>query len=142
MASSKQPRSAQNRLVYSEFGLDKSSARRDNQGRSPSKDAPKGVPAEGIDHRVAALSRPELPAAQQDLRVQASRKGRKGKTVTLITGFQAQPETLVELAKKLKAQCGAGGTVKDQEIEVQGDHCRKVVQVLSQLGYKVKVSGG
>lgn len=137
MTSSKQPRSTQNRLAYSEFGLDKSSARRDNQGRA-SKDTLKG---RGVDH-PAALSRPELPAVQQDLRVQASRKGRKGKTVTLITGFQAQPETLVELAKKLKAQCGAGGTVKGQEIEVQGDHCPKIVQVLSQLGYKVKVSGG
>jgi len=94
------------------------------------------------EDRALARSRPELPAAQQDLRVQASRKGRKGKTVTVVSGFQVKPETLAELTKKLKAQCGAGGTVKDDQIEIQGDHRQKLVQVLQDLGYKVKVSGG
>lgn len=88
------------------------------------------------------LARPEPPAVQQELRVQASRKGRKGKTVSVISGFEAKPQTLTELCKKLKAQCGAGGTVKDKEIEIQGDHRQKLVQALSQLGYRVKVSGG
>lgn len=83
-----------------------------------------------------------LPPAQQNLRVQASRKGRKGKTVTVITGLQANAETLADLLKQLKSQCGAGGTVKDQEIEIQGDHTQKLVQVLSKLGYKAKISGG
>jgi translation initiation factor 1 len=52
----------------------------------------------------AAVERavPELPVSQQNLRVQASRKGRKGKTVTVITGFQAKPETLVGLLKQMK----------------------------------------
>lgn len=92
----------------------------------------------------AAVERgvPELPVSQQNLRVQASRKGRKGKTVTVITGFQAKPETLAALLKQLKTQCGTGGTVKENEIEIQGDHTQKLVQFLTQLGYKAKISGG
>ncbi|NJO41912.1 MAG: translation initiation factor [Cyanobacteria bacterium CRU_2_1] len=105
------------RVVYSEFG---------NYGNS-----------EAVKRPIA-----ELPPNQQNLRVQASRKGRKGKTVTVITGFQAKPETLVDLLKKLKTQCGAGGTVKENEIEIQGDHAQKLVQILIQMGYKAKVSGG
>ncbi|BAU44821.1 translation initiation factor Sui1 [Leptolyngbya sp. O-77] len=84
----------------------------------------------------------ELPPNQQQIRVQASRKGRGGKTVTVISGFQAKPETLAALLKTLKTQCGAGGTVKDLEIEIQGDHREKIVQVLVKQGYKAKVSGG
>lgn len=92
----------------------------------------------------AAFERPiqELPPNQQHLRVQASRKGRGGKTVTVITGFQTKPETLTALLKTLKAQCGAGGTLKDDTIEIQGDHAQKLTQLLVQMGYKAKVSGG
>lgn len=92
----------------------------------------------------AAMERavPDLPASQQNLRVQASRKGRKGKTVTVISGFQAKPETLAVLLKQLKTQCGTGGTVKEDTIEIQGDHTQKLVQVLTGLGYKAKISGG
>lgn len=85
---------------------------------------------------------PELPAAQQNLRVQASRKGRRGKTVTVITGFQSKPETIAALLKQLKAQCGTGGTMKENEIEIQGEHKQKLVQILTQLGYEAKISGG
>jgi translation initiation factor 1 len=84
----------------------------------------------------------ELPPNQQNLRVQATRKGRGGKTVTVIAGFQAKPETLADLLKKLKTQCGSGGTVKDDTLEIQGDHAQKLVQILVQLGYKAKISGG
>ncbi len=85
---------------------------------------------------------PDLPPNQQNLRVETSRSGRKGKTVTIIRGFQAKPETLTDLLKKLKTLCGAGGTVKENEIEVQGDHKQKIVQFLVQLGYRAKASGG
>jgi translation initiation factor 1 len=84
----------------------------------------------------------DLPPQQQDLRLQASRKGRGGKTVTVITGFQAKPETLKDLLKKLKATCGTGGTVKDNTLEIQGDHREKLLPILIQLGYKAKISGG
>ena len=92
----------------------------------------------------AALKRavPNLPPEQQDLRIQASRKGRKGKTVTVITGFQSQPEALAKLLKQLKSQCGSGGTVKENALEIQGDHAQKLKQILSQIGYKTKISGG
>jgi translation initiation factor 1 len=85
---------------------------------------------------------PDLPPNQQQIRVEASSKGRKGKTVTIIRGFQASPDALTDLLKKLKTQCGAGGTLKDNEIEIQGDHKQKIVQYLLQLGYKAKASGG
>ena len=85
---------------------------------------------------------PDLPPGQQNLRVQASRKGRKGKTVTIISGFQHSPDSLGTLAKQLKAQCGTGGTVKDDTIEIQGDHAQKLVDLLTSKGYQVKRSGG
>jgi translation initiation factor 1 len=116
MAKNQKPENPSgNRVVYSEFGS-----------------AP------------AALERstPDIPPNQQNLRVQASRKGRKGKTVTVIMGLQESEETLNGLLKQLKNQCGAGGTIKDSEIEIQGDHVQKIVQVLTGLGYKAKASGG
>ena len=85
---------------------------------------------------------PDRPPNQQNLRVQASCKGRKGKTVTVISGFQHKPETLTSLAKELKAQCGSGGTVKDDTIEIQGDHAQKLVELLVAKGYQAKRSGG
>lgn len=91
-----------------------------------------------------ALARavPDLPPNQQDLRIQATRKGKKGKTVTVITGFQHQSQTLNQLLKKLKAQCGSGGTIKENTMEIQGDHRENLVKILQNLGYRVKVSGG
>lgn len=84
----------------------------------------------------------DLPPNQQDLRIQATRSGRKGKTVTIITGFQHKPETLNQLLKKLKSQCGSGGTVKDNTLEIQGDHKQKLLETLTKIGYKAKISGG
>ncbi|NJM96786.1 MAG: translation initiation factor [Phormidesmis sp. RL_2_1] len=89
---------------------------------------------------------PDLPPDQQDLLVQISRKGRKGKSVTIISGFAhggiAGRKTLEALAKQLKAQCGSGGTVKDNTIELQGEHVIKAVSWLVKKGYKAKASGG
>jgi len=85
---------------------------------------------------------PDLPPNQQNLRVQTTRKGKGGKTVTVISGFQSSPKTLAKLLKQLKNQCGTGGTVKDDTLEIQGDHRQKLVQLLTQLGYPAKASGG
>jgi translation initiation factor 1 len=85
---------------------------------------------------------PDLPPEKQNVRVQATRSGRKGKTVTVITGFQTNQETLQTLLKQLKTQCGTGGTIKENEIEIQGDHKQKILEILIKLGYKAKISGG
>ncbi len=83
-----------------------------------------------------------LPPQQQYLRVMLDRKRRKGKPVTLITGFKGTRDDLKTLAKLLKTKCGAGGAAKDGEIIVQGDFCNKVIGILKDEGYKVKRSGG
>ncbi len=87
-----------------------------------------------------------LPAQQQNLKVMRERKGRKGKTVTVISGFVLTEADLKTLTKTLKNLCGAGGTAKNepdgQTIEIQGDHREKAAATLNDLGYKVKLAGG
>ncbi|PZU96147.1 MAG: stress response translation initiation inhibitor YciH [Pseudanabaena sp.] len=83
----------------------------------------------------------DLPPQQQNVRIQVTRRGRGGKTVTEVTGFQTTTEILAKLTKQLKNQCGAGGTAKEQAIEIQGDCSQKILQFLVGLGYKAKISG-
>lgn len=96
----------------------------------------------GTAPRAEVTARPDIPPNQQTLVIQASRKGRKGKTVTVVSGFQLSPQSLQTLSKKLKNQCGSGGTVKDETIEIQGDHRPRIQSFLNDLGYKTKISGG
>ena len=83
-----------------------------------------------------------LPRSDGVARVSRSTKGRGGKTVTLVTGLALDEPALVQLGKQLKAACGSGGTIKDGVIEVQGDHCDRVIELLKAQGYVVKRAGG
>ncbi len=83
-----------------------------------------------------------LSINQQDLRVSLDKKQRRGKKVTLVTGFVGSNNDLKDLGKLLKTKCGVGGSAKDGEIILQGDFCNKVIEILKKDGYKVKRSGG
>lgn len=102
--------SPRNRVVYSEFG--------------PIEPEPE----------TPAL---DLPPQQQKLTIQVSRKGRKGKTVTVISGFQTPAATLAQVLKTLKTAVGAGGTVKEMTLELQGDRAQQATTILRGMGYKL-----
>jgi translation initiation factor 1 len=74
--------------------------------------------------------------------VERTRKGRGGKTVTLVINLPGDAAARAELLKALKTACGAGGTLKDGVLEIQGDHRDKVIAHLAALGHTVKARGG
>lgn len=83
-----------------------------------------------------------LPPAQQVAHIRRETKGRRGKTVTVVRNLQLTAEDLKSLSKQLKQACGAGGTVKEGDIEIQGDHRDQVAAILQEMGYRTKFVGG
>ncbi|MDR0824204.1 MAG: translation initiation factor [Prevotella sp.] len=75
------------------------------------------------------------PKEKQQLRVSLDKRNRKGKAVTLITGFIGSNDDLEALGKFLKVKCGVGGSAKDGEIIIQGDFRTKVLELLQKEGY-------
>lgn len=86
--------------------------------------------ADDVDPEIATL-----PRQQQKLRVSMERAGRGGKTVSLVRGFVGSNDDLQALGKMLKQACGVGGTAKDGEIVIQGDHRARLVEILKKEGY-------
>ena len=76
-----------------------------------------------------------LQKNQQKLRLNMERAGRGGKTVTLVKGFVGSDKDINALCKLLKQKCGVGGSVKDGEIIIQGDHRQRLVEILKKEGY-------
>ncbi len=82
-----------------------------------------------------------LPPAKQNLKVWLDRlKG--GRVATVVRGFVGSDDDLAALGKELKKSCGVGGTAKDGEIIIQGDHRDRVVELLTKAGYRSKKAGG
>ena len=81
---------------------------------------------------------PEHPVAK----LRMEKKGRGGKTVTVVRGLAGDDATLHKVGRQLRTACGSGGTVKDGAIEVQGDHCDRVMELLKGQGHTVKRAGG
>lgn len=78
---------------------------------------------------------PTLPDNQQKLRLSMERTGRGGKTVTIVRGFVGANDDIEALCRLLKQKCGVGGSVKEGEIIIQGDHRQRLIEILKQEGY-------
>ncbi|MBP8936776.1 MAG: translation initiation factor [Prevotella sp.] len=76
-----------------------------------------------------------LPKDQQKLRLYMERAGRGGKTVTIVKFFVGSEDDMVALCKLIKQKCGVGGSVKDGEIIIQGDHRQRLLDILKKEGY-------
>jgi translation initiation factor 1 len=83
-----------------------------------------------------------LPPQQQTAYLHRESGGRGGKIVSVVKNLALSEDDLKSLAKKLKQECGSGGTIKDGTIEIQGEHRQRMAEVLQKLGYKVKIAGG
>ena len=102
---------------------------------------PVGKPATATSQPTKAASVPEKNRGRVDIK--RTTAGRGGKTVTLVTGFVGigLPEK-ESLCKKMRSACGCGGTVKDGEIEIQGDQRERIATILTAAGFRPVFAGG
>jgi translation initiation factor 1 len=102
-----------------------------------------GLPAASGQPIEKLKSKNESPRNRGRVDIKRTTAGRGGKTVTIVTGFTGigQPEK-ESLAKKMRNACGCGGTVKDGEIEIQGDQREKIAQILADAGFRPVFAGG
>jgi translation initiation factor 1 len=96
------------------------------------------APERETDKKDSAAAR---AIALSKLHVQLEKKGRKGKGVTVIKGFFHTKHDLERFARELKTRCGSGGTVKDDTVEIQGDHRKTAVEYFRALGFRVTGGG-
>lgn len=103
----------------------------------------KGKSAKG-EAALPANPAAAIPTRQLDtpVRVGIERKGRGGKTVSVISGVMSPEKGKQALLKLIKNKLGTGGALKDGQLEIQGDHRETIVTLLNELGYKAKKSGG
>lgn len=94
--------------------------------------------------RKKAKSHPQPDRYPNDgiVRIQREVKGRNGKTVTIISGIPLENEQLQKFVKTLKGRCGAGGSVKEGVIIIQGDHRQTILEEIKKHGYKATLAGG
>lgn len=99
--------------------------------------------------KSSAIRAPENPAGpwpsiqgREVVRVHRERKGRGGKTVSIITGVKSPAAGQRALLKLLKTTLGTGGTLEEAALVIQGDHRERIVEILKELGYTAKVAGG
>ena len=102
----------------------------------PASPPPPAQPAKNPAAAVPALQ------GSTPVRVGRERKGRGGKTVSVVTGVMSRETGQQALLKLLKGKLGTGGTLEDGTIIIQGDHRERIVEILNELGYKAKVAGG
>ncbi len=95
------------------------------------------------EHEEQDFEMPEEKSLQKEpLICKFEKKGRNGKPVTLIEGFEGSEEDLKQISKKIKTTLGIGGSEKDGIIVIQGDNRDKIMKILQDLGYKTKRVGG
>jgi translation initiation factor 1 len=99
----------------------------------------KAIPRKKPMEKVRQAS---LQSMQRKVTVRLDRKGRSGKSVTVIDGLRMPQDKQEVLLKQLKMMLGTGGTVKDTSLEIQGDHRDVLMEMLEKMGYKVNRSGG
>ncbi len=131
---------AQNTSLFSALYSNKSNKMADNDWKSRLG----MVYSTNPDFKYTTDEEPEaelLPPAQQQLRIWLDRKQRAGKVVTLIKGFVGPDADLQALARLLKNKCGVGGSAKEGEIIIQGDHRDRILNILTQAGYGCKKAG-